>query len=49
MNDIEDMKLAAGALAETIRMFYDSLIHQKFNEAQALKPTGDYIRAVLGK
>lgn len=49
MNDIENMKLAAGALAETVKMFYDSLIQQKFNESQALKLTGDYIRAVFGK
>ena len=49
MNDIEDMKLAAGALVETIRMFYDSLIQQGFTPDQAIQLTSDYMKAVFGK
>lgn len=49
MNDIENMKLAAGALAETVRMFYDSLIQQNFTPEQAMRLTSDYLKAVFGK
>ena len=49
MNDIENMKLAAGALAETVRMFYDSLIKQNFAPEQAIQLTSDYMKAVFGK
>ena len=49
MNDIESMKLAAGALAETVRMFYDSLIQQNFTPEQAMRLTSDYLKAVFGK
>ena len=49
MNDIEDMKLAVGALAETVRMFYDSLIQQNFTPEQAIQLTSDYMKAVFGK
>lgn len=49
MNDIENMKLAAGALAETVRMFYDSLIQNNFTPDQAILLTSDYMKAVFGK
>ena len=48
-NKVEELKIGAGAMAELLRMFYDSLIQQKFNEDQALKLTGDYVKAVFGK
>ena len=48
-NDIENMKLGAGAMAEMVRIFYDSLIQQNFTPDQAIQLTSDYMKAVFGK
>ena len=48
-NDIENMKLGAGAMAEMVRIFYDSLIQQNFTLEQAIQLTSYYMKAVFGK
>lgn len=48
-NGIEKMKIGAGAMAELLRMFYDSLIQQNFTPEQAMRLTSDYMKAVFGK
>ena len=48
-NEVEKMKIGAGAMAELLRMFYDSLIKQNFTPEQAIQLTSDYMKAVFGK
>ena len=48
-NEIEKMKIGAGAMAELLRMFYDSLIQQGFTPDQSIQLTSDYMKAVFGK
>ena len=48
-NEVEKMKISAGAMAELLRMFYDSLIQQNFTPEQAIQLTSNYMKAVFGK
>ena len=48
-NEVEKMKISAGAMAELLRMFCDSLIQQNFTPEQAIQLTSDYMKAVFGK
>lgn len=48
-NKVEELKISAGAMAELLRIFYESLIQNKFTPLQALAMTSDYMKAVFGK
>ena len=48
-NEVEKMKISAGAMAELLRMFYGSLIQQNLTPEQAIQLTSDYMKAVFGK
>ena len=48
-NEVEKMKIGVGAMAELLRIFYESLIQNKFTPLQALALTSDYMKAVFGK
>ena len=48
-NEVEKMKIGVGAMSELLKMFYDSLIQNKFTPMQALALTSDYMKAVFGK
>ena len=48
-NEVEKMKIGVGAMAELLRMFYDSLIQQGFTPDQSIQLTSDYMKAVFGK
>lgn len=48
-NKVEELKISAGAMAELLRIFYESLIQNKFTPLQALALTSDYLKAVFGK
>ena len=48
-NEVEKMKIGVGAMSELLKMFYDSLIQNKFTPMQALALTCDYMKAVFGK
>lgn len=48
-NEVEKMKIGAGAMAELLKMFYDSLIQNNFTPDQAILLTSDYMKAVFGK
>ena len=48
-NEVERMKISAGAMSELLRMCYDSLIQQGFTPDQAIQLTSDYMKAVFGK
>lgn len=48
-NKVEELKISAGAMAELLRIFYDSLIQNNFTPDQAILLTSDYMKAVFGK
>ena len=48
-NEVDKMKIEVGAMAELLRMFYDSLIQNNFTPDQAILLTSDYMKAVFGK
>ena len=48
-NEVEKMKIGVGAMAELLKMFYDSLIQQNFTPEQAIQLTSGYMKAVFGK
>ena len=48
-NEVEKMKIGVSAMAELLRMFYDSLIQNNFTPDQAILLTSDYMKAVFGK
>lgn len=47
-DQIEQLVIAAGALAEACSVFYDSCLNQGFEEYQALKLTASFLEGVLG-
>ena len=48
-NEVEKMKIGVGAMAELLKMLYDSLIRNNFTPDQAILLTSDYMKAVFGK
>ena len=48
-NEVEKMKSGVGAMAELLKMFYDSLIQNNFTPDQAILLTSDYMKAVFEK
>ena len=48
-NEVEKMKIGAGAMSELLKMFYDSLVQNNFTPDQAILLTSDYLKVVFGR